>query len=147
MNLPILGKAEPVGNPECPIIWRWTLVGEGKTEGDRHWWRFMPFKVMLHYFPPRTADLDVHDHPRSFMTFMLRGSYKDVRPDGSEILRAPAVRYRAAEHAHRTVTGARGAWTLVIMGPLKRPWGFWLDGKWRPWREYVAMFGNGGRRC
>jgi hypothetical protein len=137
MRLPILGEAEAIGKPECPLIWRWTLIGEDKTAGDSHWWRKMPVKVMLHYFTPNTEDLDWHDHPRSFFTFVFKGEYTDINlKERSDHLSAPALRFRSAEHAHRTITGKAGAWTLIVMGPLKRPWGFWLDGSWIPWRKY-----------
>jgi hypothetical protein len=51
------------------------------------------------------------------------------------------LRYRAAEHRHITSTHRRSAWTLVLMGPAERPWGFWRDGGWWPWKDYERVFG------
>lgn len=51
------------------------------------------------------------------------------------------LRYRPAEHRHVTQSSADGAWTLVVMGPLERPWGFWRGVKWWPWKDYEEEFG------
>lgn len=60
-----------------------------------------------------------------------------------EILRAPRVRYRPAEHAHITRTREQGAWTIVITGSARRVWGFWLDRTWIDWRTYTSQYGSG----
>ncbi len=39
-----------------------------------------------------------------------------------------------------------GCWTLVLMGPVRRRWGFWRDGRWWFWRDYERVFGF-GMRC
>lgn len=130
MNFRSMLKAESVGQPECPLFYRWTL------------WDRWGFKVLLHHFMPNLADPDVHDHPRSFVTFVLRGGYLDRALDGRrEVMSAPKVRYRRADHAHNTVTGSWGAWTLVVMGPLRRPWGFWRGGHWYNFDDYKELFG------
>lgn len=159
-----LFKPEVIGEPECPILLRWTLGGDRLT---RNW----PVKVMLHYFTPKADDRHVHDHPRPFLTLVLRGGYDDltlcwcmapgaVRGGGpwlnhpecggtgfvAERLRAGSVRYRSSGHTHRTRVGPRGCWTLVVMGPKNREWGFRKDGVWIPWRVYHERFG-GAFRC
>lgn len=63
-----------------------------------------------------------------------------------ERMRPGMVRRRRAGHRHRTHVGPRGCWTLVLMGPLRREWGFWKDGKWWPWKLYEEHFGF-GMRC
>jgi hypothetical protein len=134
-------EREIIGPPECPLFHRWTLL-EPKIRGR------VPFKVMLHHFMPNRQDADVpHDHPRSFVTLVLRGGYDDLIPDANgdlhvgDHLSAPTVRFRRAEHAHMTRTDDRGAWTLVIMGPERRPWGFWREGKWWHVKEFERIFG------
>lgn len=125
-------KREVIGVPECPLIYRWTLLDFGKKVG----------KVMVHYFLPTQRDRDPHDHPRSFVTLVLRGGYDDIQPNGTvDQVRGPAIRFRPAAHAHITVAGKRGAWTVVIMGPLERDWGFIREGLWWPWRRYEDKFG------
>lgn len=160
---------EVIGQEACPLMLRWTLLAPGRGEP----W----FKVLVHYFPAEVSDRDPHDHPRSFLTFVLRGRYRDeswhplgneleekhgirlshrlVPPEGMrklEHVRAGAVKFRAAEHLHIVETDRVGCWTLVMMGPLKRDWGFVrvgrvpLRGVWLPWKQYVKDFG-GVIRC
>lgn len=180
-----LPSRELIGPPECPILNRWTLFPWGSHgHSDRN------LKLMLHHFLPSRDDRDVHDHPRSFLTIVLRGGYDDLIPcptcsgslrtDDSELLRSGAfaraeawmpcpicwdgkregpqgfvvgdrmrpgmVRYRPAEHRHRTRVGPKGCWTLVVMGPLARAWGFWREGQFWKWAEYERRFGF-GMRC
>lgn len=142
---------ETIGHEDCPLMLRWTFFE-----------RF-GFKAMVHYFPPNVEDKDPHDHPRSFLTIVLWGAYQDVHWESytplmkergelgpmPEWVRAPAVRFRSAEYMHIVETGHEGAWTIVMMGPMSRPWGFLrLDGdkKWWPWERYVEKFG-GTVRC
>lgn len=121
---------EVVGPPECPILYRRELLAT------------RPLKAMVHRFVANARDHDCHDHPRPFVTLILRGGYDDVQPDGEvERLRAPAIRYRAAEHAHITQVHADGALTFVVMGPVRRKWGFWRDGRWWPVALYERVFG------
>lgn len=137
MRLP---EPEVIGPPECPLFLRWTLLAP-RLRGKAL------CKVMVHYFFPHRQDADVpHDHPRSFVTFVLDGGYDDIVPDGDGLavgdrLNAPTVRFRRAEYAHMTRTDERGAWTLVVMGPEKRPWGFWRRGEWWGVEEFEQRFG------
>lgn len=47
------------------------------------------------------------------------------------------VLFRRAEHRHRLHL-TRPAWTLVFTSGKKRSWGFWRDGGFIPWRNFVA---------
>lgn len=147
----VFGGWEIIGPPECPILARRTLISTGRG------------KLLLHRFLPDASDRDFHDHPSSFLTLVFWGSYTDIAvcPDchGNGTIRgamcmlcefegqivddvvAPAIRFRSAEHAHITTMGSRGAWTLCIMGPKRRGWGFWRAGKWFDWRSYERVFG------
>jgi hypothetical protein len=156
-------KPEVIGPPDCPIIYRWTLLKLGDT------------KLLLHRFPPNADDRDMHDHPRPFWTVVLRGGYDDLVPCGTcggqqwrrstygagdvpcedcfdggmvpgDRLRAGDVRRRAASYTHRTRVLPEGAWTLVLMGPLRRRWGFWRGGRWWFWKDYEEEFGY-AMRC
>jgi hypothetical protein len=156
-----LFEREPIGQPECPLFYRWTL------------WNRWGVKVMVHHFMPELEDPDTHDHPSSFVTFVLRGTYYDralcgcqreseadwgslaevYRQNGLtcpdchgrgvilETMRAPKAQFRHAAHAHGTVTGPTGAWTVVVMGPKIRPWGFWRQGRWFDYWTYEQEYG------
>lgn len=132
-------------------------------------------KLMVHHFLANADDRDVHDHPRPFWTFVLWGSYDDYVPcprcDGTGVCSHPSwhfvrictrcdgrtvvvgermrrgmLRRRPAHHRHRTRVGPHGCWTVVLMGPIRRRWGFWRDGHWWFWRDYEDRFGF-GMRC
>lgn len=164
-----LRRPEVIGPDECPIMHRWTIFSG--HSGDSSPW----CKLMVHHFLPNRDDRDVHDHPRPFITFVLRGEYEDLVPcycqrvgevvtlrfDGAgahcthchgenvivgERMTPGTIRRRLAHHTHRTRVGAKGCWTLVLMGPIRKPWGFLRDGRWWAWRDYEAKFGF-GMRC
>lgn len=169
-----LRNPEVVGPPDCPILHRWTIIGghSGRDRGP------LDFKLMVHRFLPNADDRDPHDHPRGFLTFVLRGGYLDRVPcrrcrgrggrwddshlgpngwidcracDGEGLedgdrMKAGTIRYRAPEYAHRTKVGPKGAWTIVVMGPLRRDWGFWRQGRWWQVDDYEGEFGF-GMRC
>lgn len=152
---------ELIGTDECPLMLRRTLFAS-------RWG-----KLLVHRFFPGASDGAAHDHPRSFVTVVLRGGYEDrslcprchgtaklppsggfeigcLRPgceDGWVVDRvaAPAVRFRRAEHAHVTRVFPEGATTVVLMGPLRRDWGFWREGRWYPWRVFERVFGTDWR--
>lgn len=145
-------EREVIGQEVCPLMLRWTLLD----------WGFV--KAMIHYFPAEVSDRDPHDHPRPFVTLVLRGNYRDeswvriaggTEPDEAQIgeivkerIDAGAFRYRPATHLHIVETDAVGCWTLVVMGPIVREWGFvrLASGSWWPWGKYVQKFG-GVIRC
>jgi hypothetical protein len=56
---------------------------------------------------------------------------------------------RRASAAHRIELHAGPVWTLFIVGPHIREWGFLCPHGWRHWREFTAgdRNGRGGRGC
>lgn len=118
------------GDGLCPVyLHRWTLL---KAFGCA---------LYLHKFVGDDWAGDLHDHPKRFISIGLWGRYTEHRADGStREYRAPWVRTFPAEHRHRISgpTVRRPCWTLVIVLRAVRPWGFWVDGRWVPWRDYVG---------
>lgn len=162
-----LPKREVIGQAECPLLYRWTLLKVGHMpHPNRGELVHSRAKVMLHHFLPESRDRDVHDHPWQFVTVVLKGYYDDVsrcpvckdenrvvrcvecggRGFKIERMKAGMVRYRPTTHAHQTYAGPNGCWTLVIAGPIERMWGFFIEGKWLPWHEYEDKYGS-GMRC
>jgi hypothetical protein len=124
----LFGNAEEInGRERCPTyLYRWTLV-------KRQNW-----SVYLHHFVGDDWSLDLHDHPKRFISIGLWGKYLESTPRGERVYRAPWFRTFPADHIHRLsmINGGK-CWTLVIVLKAVRPWGFWHNGKFIGWREYV----------
>lgn len=99
----------------------WTDIGEEFTRFtlfSSPW-----FKVYLHRLKALVEPPECHDHPWSFITFILKGGYNEYH-DGKWIWRGPgSILYRPAEFSHNVVTKGV-AWSIVIVGNKKRNWGF-----------------------
>jgi len=107
----------------------------------------------LHIFNRGDLDRAPHDHPWSFWTFPLVGYTEEtwtvIRAlsgatmiccnHTAKVVRPWRFHYRPAEYIHRVNDPAAGKKivTLVWHCPKSREWGFWVDGTWVPWRDYV----------
>jgi hypothetical protein len=122
--------------------------------------------IFLHKMDAPDPGLDVHDHPWWFVSIILAGGYDEerspireapsraaraaehdarpgARPPGRRgvlTYRRPlSVRVMRLDEAHRIVRlHRRRSWSLVVHGPTRRGWGFYLPSGWMPWREYDA---------
>lgn len=135
----LFGKAEEInGRHRCPTyLYRWTML-------VTRW-----FKIYLHHFVGDDWSLDLHDHPKRFISIGLWGHYIETTPcevhgaahpcyrDERKVYKAPWVRTFPATHIHRLVVPNKNCWTLVIVLKSEREWGFWHAGKFFHWRSYV----------
>lgn len=108
-------------------------------------------RVLLHRMDAPDPGRDLHDHPWSFLSVVLWGGYTELRALSREApgLAAIAERYPSADRGvveHRrpgsirvlrldechTITRLhrRRCWTLVVGGPRRRSWGFYLPEGW-----------------
>jgi len=115
------------GGNRCPTyLYRWTLLKA------REW------GVYLHHFVGDDWSLDLHDHPKRFISIGLWGKYLEVTPQAQRVYRAPWIRTFPAEHIHRlSMIDGGECWTLVFVLKATRQWGFWNEGRFIQWREYV----------
>ena len=135
------------GNGRCPTyLHRWTLF---QPRMPKWFWR--GFGIYLHKFVGDDWSLDLHDHPKRFISIGLKGAYRELTPSFASldddddlnhvrtIYRAPWVRTFPADHIHRIelLEDRRPCWTLVIVLRHVREWGFWHRGMWLHWRNYV----------
>lgn len=90
------------------------------------------FGLHLHHIRLPDYGRDFHDHPFDFMSIAVKGSYEELLPDGALVHHRWGVPYfRRAEAAHAIVqVPDDGVWTFVLRGPLRRPWGFYVDDVW-----------------
>lgn len=114
--------------------------------------------IFLHRMDAADPGLDLHDHPWSFLTFVIWGGYTEERalvreapllasiaehwPDtctrGVVENRRPFTwRLMRLDECHRiTRLHRRRAWTLVFIGPVRRSWGFYLPSGYIGERQY-----------
>lgn len=118
--------------------------------------RWVPFSIRLHQIVTSDYDRDMHSHPWSFLSLVLRGRYVEARPlftegfkfdwelkQGEElnrkvIRRAGSLAFRRASDRHRIRYVDPDTWTLVIAGRKTRDWGFYTPKGFVPWREYTG---------
>lgn len=125
---------------------------DGKVYLDRWGFECKWAGVYLHRMEAPDPGLDLHDHPWSFLSIVLAGGYTEERADTryaptlarvAERMPAPgrrgfAVRRGALtarlmrlDECHRVVAlHAPRVWTLVLRGPRRRPWGFYMRDGW-----------------
>jgi hypothetical protein len=108
-----------------------------------------PFNVFLHKFLKSDPD-DVHDHPWSYATLILKGGYYEWIPQFNQAgqkcgeighWRGPGhFRRSSAASYHRIELDPNiTAWTLFMPGPQKREWGFLVNNKWIHNDEYLTQ--------
>lgn len=126
--------------PSKPYCHRWKL-----EEG-----------VYLHHFIGEDWARDPHDHPKTFTSIGLMGSYTEqvfvpgttnggVEPSEMILAKetvwvAPWVRTFASSHIHRIVR-SNDCWTLVFVGERESEWGFWTkNAEWIPFERYIQQY-------
>jgi hypothetical protein len=142
-----------IGGRERPYMLRWYLI-------PRNGW----LNLYLHKFLRDDDDRALHDHPWSFLSVMLWGSYLECRSYTDDRFeaqtfwdrrRAGSIAFRRATDQHRVELAKDDdgnpipCWTLVVTGPRIREWGFWCPRGFVPWREFVDHTdeGNVGKGC
>lgn len=105
------------------------------------------FAVYVHRILRPDKDRDLHDHPWSFVSWVLWGWYREVRAarDGwfsrpRHLRRWLSLAWHRAERAHRIIeVRPGGVWTLVLTGRRRREWGFHTRWGWVDWRRYLGV--------
>ena len=109
--------------------------------------KHFPFNMFLHKFLKSDPD-DVHDHPWSYATLILKGGYWEWTPQFNsngekfgEIAkwRGPGhFRTCGANSFHRIeLDPAVECWTLFMPGPQQREWGFLTRSGWVQHEQYL----------
>ncbi len=104
------------------------------------------FGLYVHHIHRADREPDPHDHPWWFASLVLSGAYTEyVWPDkhnpGRWITRERgrwSLRQITRNGAHIIQRTNGSLWTLVLTGPRRSRWGFWKDGTFVPWRDYMA---------
>lgn len=106
-----------------------------------------PFNIFLHKFLKSDPD-DVHDHPWSYTTFILKGGYYEWTPNfndqGIKISetqhwRGPGHFRRCSATSYHRIELKPGVdcWTLFMPGSQQREWGFLVNNQWVDHQTYL----------
>lgn len=124
-----------------PLLVRYILIRNSKYWG-----------VFLHKLCRSDHDRALHDHPWPFVSIVLWPGYKEIRyvrtientgmheaicEEEVQTHHPGSILYRPAKWRHRVIINSwNPCWTLVLVGPRARRWGFWPNGEWCWWRKY-----------
>jgi hypothetical protein len=117
-----------LGVATCPYLERWVLD-------------FKLFSIRLHHWLASDDQRHFHDHPWWYLSWVLKGSYVDRSPWGDVRRARWSVKRFPALHRHSVIID-KPCWTLLITGPEKRVWGFWVHGRFRKRNKYFFIFGH-----
>lgn len=109
------------------------------------------FGIYLHDIHEDDGDRAPHNHPWSFFSLVLRGGYVERvydDPAGRPNHWREQMHNRLSLHkmgrvaAHRITYASPGLKTLILCGPRKESWGFFVDGEYVDWTEYEREIGT-----
>jgi len=138
-------------------FWRWQEILDDPEQGPYitklYLWRTPWQQTSIHWLHRKDPGGDLHDHPRSFISILLRGGYteqisvfhpvqwfSDTIPYVSHVFRSAfSIAFRKAETAHAIVDVDPGTVSLVLWGRKRRPWGFHTRLGWVPWKVYCGI--------
>ena len=137
------------------------MTGQGSRRFAGDW---LP-SIRVHHILRADDDAHMHDHPWNARTIVLRGWYAEERPLQSigvddlrfnlvEITNYPgerdsrgvtdslagstrAVRFNSYHRISQVSPG--GVYTLWFTWRYQGTWGFWVDGRKVPYREYLGL--------
>lgn len=137
---------------------------DGQEVYMRRWWLFNPYpgagsykragwrdwlpSIRVHHIMREDRDRHLHDHPWNARTIILRGWYDEERPFDSGNFHRVATAYRARGYTGRLLYGqyhrisavaGGGTFTMFITWRYQGTWGFAVDGRKVPWREYLGL--------
>ncbi len=129
-------------------LWRYKLIPTLVWRGVLY---CPPGNVFLHLIWRSDDDRALHDHPWASWSIKLWGELSEIYEDEFH-LKLPHMNYthtersipafkiirRTAEHQHRLIVRGDGpVVTLFFVGRKARSWGFWPNGKFVHWKEYL----------
>lgn len=102
------------------------------------------FAVYVHRMHNPDGQPDPHDHPRHFLSIVLRGAYtEEYYPSADDPrfdLRRRArwsVHHKRPGTAHRIVEVEPGTITVNLLGRRRQRWGFYVHGRRVPPPDYL----------
>lgn len=110
-------------------------------------WKF-PMSIRLHCICTPDGDRAQHDHPWNARTVIMRGSYLEQRGSAYRLISAGQTsRLTFGKDYHRIreifpEPQDKGVWTLFITFKFQGTWGYLVDGKKIPFKDYLRQTGD-----
>jgi hypothetical protein len=85
-------------------------------------------------------DRHFHDHPWAARNIVVKNYYIEQR--GNDLLwreRGNTATLKFGEYHRIVQVASGGVWTLFITWKYRGTWGFLVDGKKVPWRQYLGL--------
>jgi len=122
---------EEVRNSYGLYLRRWKLFPRNKV-----------FNIYLHQII-LSDERVYHDHRYASLSLVLKGQMVEcIHPDRVRVVKPWRVYYRSSTMMHfLTLFGEKPVWTLFIVGPEVKPWGFMTEHGWVENREYLREKG------
>ena len=104
-------------------------------------------RPVIHRIWRPDADEHMHNHPWAHASFLIvSGGYVEERLGSPVPVRTTYhpgdVNHLTKDTFHRIVDVEPNTWTLGLLGPREQSWGFLVNGKTVPFREYFALHGH-----
>jgi hypothetical protein len=98
------------------------------------------FSIWIHGIYAADEDLHLHNHPWNFKSIVLKGSYIEKTEKGF-IWQAPGkFNSRNGNDFHKIYRLLKpSVYTLFIVSPVKREWGYKVDGEFIQHEEYRKL--------
>lgn len=120
-----------MGDQNDPYLIRWMII-------------FFNYSIRIHKWIRSDDKRFFHDHPGDFISIVLKGSYKNVTPQGTFHVKAPSIWKAKATGRHYLDIPKEGAWTLLFCGRPYHKWAFWTkeNQRMRPLRYFHTYGGS-----
>lgn len=97
--------------------------------------------VFLHHLMSSDEDRALHDHPWTFITWLVSGGYWEHTTTERIWRKRFSVLYRPAEWQH-CLELTKPVWTVVVKFKSRRTWGFITKDGWQKWTNYLTAWCN-----
>ena len=106
------------------------------------------WSLYLHRFHRSDEDGELHSHPFEWsVALILAGGYREERRDntwgfpsvGARDVKPWTLNFIRHDTFHRVDLLEDDAWSLFLVGPKTKSWGFWdrVTGQYTEWREFL----------
>jgi hypothetical protein len=129
-------------------IWRWTFTPSGYIT-RLHLVKTPLGALMVHFINGPDPEPHLHDHPVTFLSFIVRGWYAEMRQKPGWYEPRFEIRtifnwIRAIKNdRHKIIMVADKTVTFCLVGHKTREWGFHTPEGWVHWKDYNEKYYRG----